>query len=229
MTDVVMPCWIVDEQLLELTRNAVHSLQGHRLIIIDNGSPMGGGQLREWADVYIRNKENLGYAKAVNQGLNLAGDIVAVSNNDIRVSENWAKVAKEILKDSDVGTVHFRMIPYDSPLSTGAVTWKTGKEHWTTGSFFVMRNRWRFDENFLNSYDDWDLQYRIRKGGFSTAYTNIACYRHLDSTTQQKVEKRNENDEKNREYFKKKHGEYPENLWYRLYPDQMNMEWKPFP
>src|SRR3990167_10252690 len=123
--DVIVPVWITDEETLALTEAAVASLvPRERLIIVDNASTLGGGKLREMADVYIRNKENLGYAKAVNQGLKLAGEIVVVSNNDVRVSPNWWEVSQEILKDFLVGTIHFRMIPYDSPFNLGSETHK---------------------------------------------------------------------------------------------------------
>lgn len=224
MADIVMPVWATDPETINITENAVESLKGHRLIIVDNGSTVGGGQLREWADVYVRNKENLGYAKACNQGLALAGDIVALANNDIRVSPNW-----DMPLPDGVGTLHFRMIPYDQSFNPGTELSLKGRERWCSGSFFIMRNLWRFDEALLNSYDDWDLQLRVRKDGFHTAYTNKVEYQHLDSYTQQKVVKRDENNLRNREYFKQKHGEYPETIWERDYASQYQVQWKPFP
>ena len=85
-----MPVWIINEELRVLTMQAIQSLGKVNLIIIDNGSPLGGGYLRSVADIYIRNKKNLGYAKAVNQGIKLSkNEMKAISNNDIRVSPNW--------------------------------------------------------------------------------------------------------------------------------------------
>ena len=224
----IIPCWLITEQLKELTQNTVNSLGETELIIVDNGSPLGGGYLREIADVYIRNKENLGYAKAVNEGLRLCdqGELVAVANNDIRVSEGWQKIAEEIMQDPLVMSVHFKMIPYNEPFSLGDKVWITGKERWCTNSFFVMRNCGLFDENFLNSYDDWDLHYRMYQKGFKTAYTNKASYQHMDSFTQQFVPDRNENDIKNKEYFVKKHGDLPEKLWEKMFPLQMSEDYR---
>ena len=100
--DVIMPVFILDHETLQLTEAAIESLGDVNLILIDNGSLFGGGKLREWADVYIRNRENLGYAKAVNQGLKLADMMVAVANNDIIVSPNWKEVAYEALREPGV-------------------------------------------------------------------------------------------------------------------------------
>lgn len=225
---VIMPCWLINEDLITLTKSAVESLGEVKLIIIDNGSPIGGGFLREKADIYIRNQTNKGYAIAVNEGLNLVQRTkpVAIANNDIRVSEGWQKVAEEILEDPLVMSVHFKMIPYDEPFNLGNKVWITGKERWCTGSFFVMRNCGLFDENFLNSLDDWDIHLRMYKKGFKTAYTNKAAYQHHDSFTQKLIPQRTENNAKNLEYFVYKHGDTPENIWLKMFPDQMSQNWR---
>lgn len=226
---IIMPVWAIDDATINITENAVESLKGHTLIIIDNGSTVGGGQLRQWADIYIRNKENLGYARAVNQGLKLVlGETVAIANNDIRLPPNWDKVANEVIAMEDVGSVHFRMIPYDQPFNPGTEVWTTGKERWCSSSFFVLRAVQLYDEGFLNSLDDLDYWRRFREKGFLTAYTNKAEYQHLDSFTQQKVGKRSENDIKNQEYYKHKYGETADEWLNRMYPEQMNKPWKPF-
>lgn len=236
--DIVMPVWATDHETIQITEAAVESLKGSgRLIVVDNGSTVGGGQLRGWADLYVRNKENLGYAKAVNQGLKLAGDLVAVANNDIRVSPNWEEVALSIF-DSSVknsklrgmpGSVHFRMIPYNQPFNPGTETWVEGKERWCSSSFFVMQNVQFYDENFLNSLDDWDFWRRFREDHYATVYTNKAEYQHLDSYTQQKIPSRADNDNKNLQYYFKKWGETPDEWMARVYPEQLAQPWKPFP
>jgi GT2 family glycosyltransferase len=233
MIDVVMPVWSSDDQTIQVTRAAIDSIRAGapdcRVILVDNGSTVGGGALREMADLYVRNKENLGYAKAVNQGLGLATKFVAVANNDIRVSPNWWEVSKEIHKLSWVGSVHFRMIPYEQEFNLGSNTWLEGKERWCSSSFFVMKNYQRYDSGFFNSLDDWDFWRRYREDGYLTAYTNKAEYQHLDSYTQEKISSRSENDKKNREYYFKKWGEYPEEWLERTYPEQLKEPWRPFP
>jgi GT2 family glycosyltransferase len=87
---IILPAWILNDSLMNLTETTVKSFResgDHHIIIVDNGSQMGGGLLRELADTYIRNKVNLGYSGAVNQGLRLCeyGESVCVANNDIRV------------------------------------------------------------------------------------------------------------------------------------------------
>lgn len=230
---VIIPCWLVNDSLVNLTENAVNSLRQKdvEIIIVDNASPMAGGMLRDMADLYIRNKENLGYARAVNQGLRMCntGDLVAVSNNDIRVPANWKDVAEEILKDEKVGSVHYRMIPYDTHFTPGVDVWKTGKERWCTSSFFVVRYQQLYDEGFLNGYEDWSYWYEMRRTGLTQAYTNKAEYQHMDSFTQQILTDTEDRTKRNRDYYLKKYGKTPEQQFEEEFPGMLALPWKPMP
>ena len=240
--DTVLAAWIVSQDVWDLTRNAIDSLKrlnGIRLIIVDNASPMGGGYLRSEADIYIRNKKNLGYAPAMNQGLKLAtSDYIALAENDIDVSSNAFDVGREILDTNGrAGAVHFKMVFYKDKLVLGNDTWDHGKERWSTISFCLLRKQaiplGGFDEGYITAnYEDWDLLHQIRHiGSWQTPYTNKAGYKHHDSYTQKKLnqEQREKEASRNREYFRSKHGNYPENIWMSLYPKQMRQNWKPFP
>jgi glycosyltransferase involved in cell wall biosynthesis len=238
--DIIMPVFINENETLFLTQAAVDSFKNtdwkFRLIIIDNNSKLGGGYLREVADLYLREKENVGYPKAVNDGLKLStSHIVAVANNDIQVSPNIFNVAREVLYDEGADSVHFRMVPYTDDFSYGKDVWMKGKERWCSSSFFCMRNYdyIRYDEGYgLGGFDDWDFWHNFRHYyNKVTAYTNRACYRHDDSHTLNKLDQneRAKRDKKNREYFKEKWGSYPEDIWMEKYPEQMKEPWKPFP
>lgn len=237
--DTVMLAYNFNEDLVSLTKNAMESVKTSdcgKLIIVDNASILGGGILRSYADIYIRNKENLGYPAAVNQGMALSSSpFVAIANNDIRVPSGWGGITNDIFKDPKVGTVHFRMIPYDQPFNPGNDTWITGKERWCTSSFFVIRREafQGYDDNYgAGGYDDYSHHYRMRKSGWKMAYTNKAEYQHMDSITYRTMEtqeKRSERDNKNREYFKEQFGEYPDVQFAKEFPDQMNIDYFPFP
>jgi GT2 family glycosyltransferase len=121
------------------------------------------------------------------------------------------------------------MVPYTEAMTFGNDTWIDGKERWCSSSFFVMRMVQLYDDFFFNSCEDWDYWKRFREAGWKTAYTNKACYQHKDSHTASKLPEREANDKKNREYFKSKHGDYPEILFEKQFPEQMKQDWKPFP
>jgi len=229
---VIIPCWVATAETLNLTQLTIESLPASRRIIVDNASTHGAGYLREAANVYIRLDKNYGYAKAVNKGLKLVDTpFICISNNDVRVSKNIFKVALEIFKDKKVGSVHFHEIFYNAPFYNGDKTWITGKERWCTSSFFLIRKEAMqfYDEKFdgKGTYDDWDFWYRFRLAGWKTAYTNKAQYQHWGSHSFKIAgdDQRKKYDEINREYFKKKWNEYPEDLWNKLYPEQMQADY----
>lgn len=228
-----MPVYQVDDGGVNLTKLALESLReiSVRIIIVDDVSKMGSGFLKANADVYIKNETNVGFAASVNNGLRVSKTgYVAIANNDIRVSPSWLKVAEKILKNKKVGSVHFRMIPYDQPFNPGEKTWLKGKERWTHFSFLVIRNRiQKMDPKFYNTFGDWDYLYRLREKGYFTAYTNKAEFQHLDTYTVARMPEMTERNKQNHEYFKEKHGEYPEETFARDYPRQMVIPWRPFP
>lgn len=239
MIDVVMLAYNFNEELAGYTESAIHSVRQApmgKLILIDNASEVRAGMLRENADIYVRNKTNLGYPAAVNQGVSLSTtEFVAISNNDIRVPSNWVDVALEIFKDLTVGTVHYKMIGYDHPFELGNDTWIGGKERWCHCSFFVVRREafQGYDTNYdKGGYDDYDHNYRIRQKGWKQAYTNKSAFQHVDSITYRTMESqedRKKRDLKNREYYKSKFGEYPDVQFTKEFANQMTIPYVPFP
>lgn len=94
-TYIVIPHYIVTEELKELAINAIKSFRVSDVIIIsvDDGSPMDTAFLKELSDVYIRNEENSGFAVTCNNGFrwifeNEKDDCYIVcANNDIEINK----------------------------------------------------------------------------------------------------------------------------------------------
>lgn len=237
--DVAMLAYNFNDDLAQLTQQAVDSVRKskmNKLIIIDNGSTVRAGLLRSLADTCIVNKTNLGYPAAVNQGMAISdAEFVAISNNDVRLSTDWVEVAEEIFKNPKVGTVHFRMIPYNEPIVPGNDVWVGGKERWCHGSFFVVRRSafQGYDVSYgAGGYDDYSHFQRMRDAGWIQAYTNKCSFQHMDSITYRTMEDqkiRAERDLKNREYYKSKFGEYPDISFNSQFPEQLLIPYMPFP
>ena len=244
---IIIPIYQFTPELAQLSRDMLTSLgetkglDDAEIIVIDNGSSVDADYLKNGTTIYLRNRENLGFCKAVNQGFKLAsGDLIVVANSDILVSSNWREVVEEIFNENPkVGTVHFRMQNYEEEFFLGFETWPKGKEKWCHGSFYVIKRKvldevGYYDEAFgLGGYDDYDLWMRIRKAGYSTAYTNRSAFKHKHSSTALALDirdkDRQERDYRNREYFKKKWNEYPDILFEQTYPEQSKESWFPFP
>jgi GT2 family glycosyltransferase len=236
----VMPVWVNDPELLMMTQASIDCYKslGAKLIIVDNGSTIGGSVFRKGADIYIRNQKNLGYGPAMNQGLKLCqSEFIVLAENDTLASPNALKTALDIFSDPLIGSVHFRMLDYNADFSYGEDTWLHGKERWCTIAFCAIRRLAMpigfFDENYITAnYEDWQLIHDIRHIlGWKTAYTNKACYKHRDGFTQKKLDQevRKKEAHENREYFKRRNGNYPEDIWYALYPEQMRSPYLPYP
>ncbi len=221
--DIIIPVWdqlAVTKRCLEAVGQKTRT--PYRLILIDNGS---GKETREylealanrpgWGGVLIRNEENLGYIKAVNQGLKIStSPYVCLLNNDIVVTEGWLERMLEFarshpeagllncLQNNDPG----QRIPQDLEEFAGSQIQDRGRwmelDHCTGGCLVIKREVIQktgyLDEAFGEGYwEDNDYSRRAQKAGFR-------CLRLLDTYVWhdvggsfQKTADRKEKEEKN--------------------------------
>ena len=114
--DIIIPVW----NELETTRKCVDSLVKNtgypfKLIVVDNASDRETAfylaALKTRADIsadLIRNNENFGFAKAVNQGI-AASDApyVCIMNNDTIVSAGWLEEMMNVMAaHSEIGILN---------------------------------------------------------------------------------------------------------------------------
>ncbi len=98
--------WEYTKICLESIRR--HTLENHEIIIVDNGSEDATGQYLKGIPHIrvIHNQENLGFAKAINQGLGIAqGKYVIVLNNDCIVSSGWIPSLLWAAENLNIGIV----------------------------------------------------------------------------------------------------------------------------
>ena len=77
----------------------------YQIIFIDNGSDLSTKKQMETLlkpnDVLITNQKNLGFAKAVNQGIRIAkGEWIIQMNNDIWVWDGWLEALIKTFEDN---------------------------------------------------------------------------------------------------------------------------------
>lgn len=87
----------------EITRECLNRLvdysADYELIIVDNQ----GDFIPDVSCKIIRNDHNLGFPKAINQGLEVAtGEIIILLNNDVLVTPNWLEFFEYHLKNADI-------------------------------------------------------------------------------------------------------------------------------
>lgn len=113
---------IVSYNTRELTKNCIKSIVDNthkisfEIIVVDNASTDGSVEevknlkLKGQSSLKIvENKENLGYAKANNQGIKIAnGKVILLLNSDTVILENSIDKAYEYLKESDILTINLK-------------------------------------------------------------------------------------------------------------------------
>ncbi|MFI5349993.1 MAG: glycosyltransferase family 2 protein [Elusimicrobiota bacterium] len=147
-TSVIIPCW----NALELTRVCLKQLvrrttSAYELIVVDNGSVDGTGDwLRAFRSKALRknsrgalrrfliisNKENRGYAAAMNQGIRSArAPFLLFGNNDVAVTPRWLEELRAALLSprSGVGGV----APFSNPVRPPGASTGWGHRPWYRG------------------------------------------------------------------------------------------------
>lgn len=201
LTSLVVPV----HGALPLLRECVDSLRRcttppHETILVDNGSDAATRRyLRSLAGVrLIENARNLGFAKAVNQGMRAArGAYVAWVNSDTRVTPGWLERLGDALRSDPglgaVGPVTNRIagpalvgVPAGftptrraiDALGTAYALKNAGQRqevHRLTGFFLLLRRAAAeaigpLDERFgLGCYEDYDYCLRLRQAGYRLA------------------------------------------------------------
>ena len=117
LTSVIIPCWnAVELTRVCLTQLARHTSLPYELIAIDNGSTddtsswLSSFQERHGAPSrmrVLRNRQNLGYPAAMNQGIAAArGELILFGNNDAAPGPEWLEgMHAALAARTDVGGV----------------------------------------------------------------------------------------------------------------------------
>jgi GT2 family glycosyltransferase len=192
MIDVIFPIYVCDEENNAIQSNCFKTLyetvdrQHLNIIIIDNGSIQSAAdEARSVADIYIRTPRPIGYAKAVNIGWKLCEhDVIVVANNDLAFKKGWLE---PLLIRVDCETV---VAPCEAAFE--------GESDEVWSSCFVMRNLTRQKIGFFDDvhlpyrYHDQDYWIRAKKKGIAFKRLGSSVVSHRESTTFNKMEKREE-------------------------------------
>jgi len=210
---------------LEITKNYIESVINNtkipfRLIVVDNKSDsVTIGYLRGLKDTLedrltlIDNSENLGWIKAVNQGLKIStAPYMCVMNNDVIVSAGWLDNMVDIMdKNQRIGLMNPR--------------WEKGKFEGLKGDYIetdwcrgfcvlikreVIDNIGYFDEAYGFGYwEDHDYSVRAIKAGYICGLALNSFVEHIKNVSVKSAMKQKEWDElfaRNRDIFEKRWG-----------------------
>jgi GT2 family glycosyltransferase len=164
----------------------------------------------------MANEQNLGYAAGNNVAIRqVSQPFVAIINPDVFIDPHWLSAQIRVMQaDSRVGLTGSKLFyPGGGQIMQHAGGYITFPRA-TTGHYGLMdedTGQWNtlrdvdyvigaamlirrsavdevgpFDESYFMYYDDVDLCYRLRRGGFRTVYVPEAMGTHVESATGQK-------------------------------------------
>ena len=186
------------------------------VVIVDNGSSDGSkdyikNNAFDFPVVLIENAENLGFAPAVNQGIEKAKhEYIFSLNNDTEVKKGSIRALAELMSSDDrIFSAQAKMLQYDNKeliddvgdeYNLLAWTKKTGENH-ISEEFSEVRDIFSacagaamyrkslleeigmFDDNFFAYMEDVDLAIRSRIHGFYNLLCPQAVVYHIGSAT----------------------------------------------
>lgn len=250
LCDIVVPIWNQRER----TQRCLESVLAHtglpvRLILIDNGSdPPARGWLQEFAArsavpiQLIQNSENLGFIKAVNQGIRASrSPWICLLNNDTIVAPRWLPEMIQVAEsDPTIGLVNPTSNSLGYP-SQGRSPEEIGRRLAgqrgqsaplsTALGFCLLARRAIFDriglldEQFgMGNFDDNDLTLRVRQAGLRPVRALAAYVYHEEKVSFKKLTGWKKDFEKNRIRFEQKWGRPLRILWGPAVPAVLSLE-----
>jgi GT2 family glycosyltransferase/SAM-dependent methyltransferase/Flp pilus assembly protein TadD len=214
---IIIPTW----NKVELTMQCLTALASNtgnasfEVIIVDNGSTDGTQEFLSTLSgdlQLILNKENLGFAKACNQGARVArGKYLVFLNNDTIPQPGWlSSLVSEVDAHPEVGVVGSKLLYPDGTVqhagvvrdcqhllpyhiyksfagSHPAVNQRREFQIVTAACLLIRRSLYEdvggFDEKYVNGFEDVDLCLKVRERGHVVVYQPRSVVVHLESQT----------------------------------------------
>ena len=231
--DIIIPAW----NQLDYTETCLDSVVKYtrtpcRIIIIDNGSDRQTAQYLDSVKaknpeqvVLIRNTENLGFVKAVNQGIKEStAPYICLLNNDTQVTEGWlTEMIKVAESRKDIGIVNPNSNTLGCKPKKGQFLQTLARElksysreynelAWATGFCMLIKRKvvqevGLFDEIYrMGNFEDADFCKRAQGLGYSCVCAKAAYVYHRERRSFIKFKKFDQDFKRNRQIFFDKWG-----------------------
>jgi glycosyltransferase involved in cell wall biosynthesis len=198
---VVLPVYICNQELLQLTRNCLYSIcdELDELIIVDDYSPQSTKEFEPVATKIIHHKERMGYIKSANDGFKRAkGDYICLVCNDTKLLRG---TLQDLCNEGySFPVIQNKAIPF-----------------WD-GAFYCFPRKLKglYDEQFENYFGDLDKFYDAKQKAISLQTVNNVHVWHHQSATTQTLQIRESSFAQDKIKWMKKWGFDPEDDYYNL-------------
>jgi len=196
--DIVIPVW--NER--ELTEKCIESIQRNtaipcKIILIDNASDAEtASYLKELSEknkgavILIRNEKNIGFPKAVNQGMAMCNaPYVCILNNDTKVYEGWLEEMIRIAEsDAAIGIVNPSSNNLGQPEPLKGFSDKWIEMSSCIGFCMLIKKEviekiGKLDEIYSpGNFEDTDFSRRAQKAGYKCVMAKGAYVYHVQNT-----------------------------------------------
>ncbi len=208
LISIIIPVYNGQEYTEECLTAIYRCTKDYEIILVDNGSEESGVPIGCIAHKLIRNEENLGFPKAVNQGIKVAeGNYICILNNDVVVTPRWWEYTQEHFNDgADLvgpmtnrisGPQQIRVPVYNNMEELGKAATIFHEENFHRYQFFyrlvgfclvfrrcVIDKIGLFDEQFgMGNFEDDDLCFRAVEAGFQLRISKDVYVHHYGSMT----------------------------------------------
>lgn len=201
-TDIIVTTFCLPEYLKLCVRCIQLHSTGYRLIVVNNGQDKETidylkklKELKEKDMIVINNKTNLGYCKAINQGMKVAtSELVALVTNDIMVTPGWLEGLKLMFKKfKGIGIASVMYTHASGQQDAARTDWYNKTPFFTTRvimgcALFNKKDFWEvggMDEKFPNiggNFSDDDLSLRYNLKGWRNVIAPVLVF-HFPSMT----------------------------------------------
>lgn len=195
---VVIPVYINKDKNLFMTVRCIEMAKDNtkipfETVIVETGS----NHFCEYADIYIYEKNRTTADISINRAFNCCkSDMVVLLTNDVFVKEGWLEALIEPFnKFSDCGASTLASTQFDH-IKQDLI------QEGIWGSIFMIPKKYaKFDENYINSWEDSDIWMNIYTDGLKM-YRNFNCVvEHSPGQTVYEDKLTQENWEANKNYF----------------------------